>query len=183
MKENAVELIYVIFFVWVASQLIKFITSAIKEKSFSSKMLTATGGMPSAHSATVSCLTIGLGMQYGFGSPFFAISGLYAFIVMHDAVKVRQAIGNNTKVIKTFLSDVIVNEYVIQTELFEMIEDEHKKNPKENSNKILKNLQKTKKEIDTLKALNVVLGHTPFEVFVGAIFGGITAFVYMTFFV
>ena len=47
-------------------------------------LITSTGGMPSSHSAAVTALTTGIALEQGVGSPFFAISTVFAVIVMFD---------------------------------------------------------------------------------------------------
>jgi uncharacterized protein len=47
------------------------------------------GGMPSSHSALVVCLSIMMGLMFGFNSAYFSISCVLSAIVMYDAIKVR----------------------------------------------------------------------------------------------
>ena len=56
--------------------------------------------MPSAHTATVTSLAAVAGWEYGLGSAAFAISVLFAIVVMKDAVGVRRETGKQTLVIK-----------------------------------------------------------------------------------
>lgn len=52
-----------------------------------------SGGMPSAHSATVTALTLMIGYYDGWGGAMFALSALFSAIVMYDAVMVRYSSG------------------------------------------------------------------------------------------
>jgi hypothetical protein len=61
--------------------------------------LVGDGGMPSAHSATVSAMAGTCAIVYGVGSFEFAISAMLAIIVMHDAMGVRLETGKQAKVI------------------------------------------------------------------------------------
>ena len=56
-----------------------------------------TGGMPSSHSALITSLTSGLGMDLGFDDPVFAIAVGISLIVMYDASGVRRSAGLNAK--------------------------------------------------------------------------------------
>jgi acid phosphatase family membrane protein YuiD len=55
--------------------------------------LIGDGGMPSGHSATVSSLATIIGLMHGFDTPEFAIAGILAIVVCHDAMGVRQETG------------------------------------------------------------------------------------------
>lgn len=68
--------------------------------------LNSYSGMPSAHSATVVALTITAALQYGFNSPVFAISLIYAMLTIRDAIGLRQYLGQHGKVLNTLLKDL-----------------------------------------------------------------------------
>lgn len=91
---------------WVISQLIKAIINLCVYRKFSLERLFGDGGMPSAHSATVMCLTIMVGWTAGFGTPLFALSFVFAAVVMHDALGVRRETGKQAASIKS-LADTV----------------------------------------------------------------------------
>ena len=84
---------------WATAQLLKVIINTItyfirKSKGKETKKVTFStflklGGMPSSHTATVIALSASLAFTEGWNSPIFAASGVFAFITMFDAVKVR----------------------------------------------------------------------------------------------
>ena len=92
-----------IFFVcltaWFIAQLIKVIINLVKyyngkRKGIARNKVTLStlfklGGMPSSHTATVISLCGCIGLLEGFDSNIFAACGVFAFIVMFDAFKVR----------------------------------------------------------------------------------------------
>ncbi len=80
---------------WVVAQGLKYIISSIKSKNLSSsrRQLYLSGGMPSAHSATVIALLVVIGYKDGIGSALFGLAALFAAIVMYDAVMVRRSSG------------------------------------------------------------------------------------------
>ena len=61
------------------------------------------GGMPSAHSATVSAMATSAGILYGFGGFEFAIACMMAIIVMHDAMGVRMETGKQGKILNEMI--------------------------------------------------------------------------------
>lgn len=64
------------------------------------------GGMPSAHSAMATSLTIAVGISEGWGSAPFAISVAFALIVMYDAVGVRRATGKQSILLNRIIEDM-----------------------------------------------------------------------------
>ena len=91
---------------WIISQIIKMLINLIVYKKFSLERLFGDGGMPSAHSATVMCLMILVGWSVGFGSPIFALSFIFAVVVMRDAIGVRRETGKQAASIKQ-LADAV----------------------------------------------------------------------------
>lgn len=91
---------------WFIAQVLKITIHALVEKKFRPERLFGDGGMPSAHSATVSALVIMCGWGEGFGSAAFAISIIVSIIVMHDAMGVRREAGKHANTIKQ-LAEII----------------------------------------------------------------------------
>lgn len=92
---------------WATAQLLKVIINTItyfirKSKGKETKKVTFStflklGGMPSSHTATVIALSASLAFTEGWNSPIFAVSGVFAFITMFDAVKVRLPVEKLTE--------------------------------------------------------------------------------------
>jgi len=120
---------------WACAQGLKVLIGFIYEHKFNFNWLMRTGGMPSAHSAAVAALAVSSGKELGFSSPFFAITCVYALIMMFDAQTWRRSVGVQAKIL----------------------------------NKIMDDLHARKKVHDS--RLKEILGHTPIEVFVGALIG------------
>ncbi|MDB5166856.1 MAG: putative integral rane protein [Candidatus Saccharibacteria bacterium] len=80
---------------WVVAQGLKYIIASAKSKNLSSnkRQLYLSGGMPSAHSATVVALLVVVGLKDGVSSGLFGLAALFAAIVMYDAVMVRRSSG------------------------------------------------------------------------------------------
>lgn len=89
---------------WILAQIIKVFTGYFQQDDFSiTKFFCGTGGMPSAHSATVMALVVSSAWEYGFASYTFAISVLLATIVMSDAMGVRLETGKQAVKINEIL--------------------------------------------------------------------------------
>jgi uncharacterized protein len=106
----------------------------------------STGGMPSSHSAAVTALTTAIGLSEGVGSPYFAISTIFAVIVMFDATGVRRHAGEQATVLNKLVADF--NRFVTEAKMWP---------------------EQAQKEKE--KKLKELLGHQPIEVFFGALTG------------
>ncbi len=85
------------------------------------RVLSRSGGMPSSHTAMVGSLTTVLGMQYGLGSPYFAIAAVLAFIVMYDATGVRQQSGKHARILNQIMRELFSGQPVSEEELKELL--------------------------------------------------------------
>ena len=55
--------------------------------------------MPSSHSAVVTSLATMIGKYQGIDTPIFALSVIFAFVVMYDAAGIRRAAGKQAKLL------------------------------------------------------------------------------------
>ena len=69
------------------------------------KLMTSTGGMPSSHSAAVTSLTTAIAYESGLDSPLFAVSAIFAVIVMFDATGIRYQAGQQALIINQMRLD------------------------------------------------------------------------------
>lgn len=88
---------------WALAQMLKGIIQRIVDGSFSWEHFLASGGMPSSHSALVTCCAVTTGVLYGFDSGLFAIACLFAIVVMYDACHVRRSSGEQAKIVNEML--------------------------------------------------------------------------------
>ena len=134
--------IYVPIILWFCIQSFKLIYDLCTTQKINFKRIIGAGGMPSSHSAIVIALATLIGKNLGVDSPIFAVTLIFAFIVMYDACGVRRSAGKQAKVL---------NEIV--------------------NTRGLSNLQVQEK-------LEEALGHTPIQVFVGALIGLIAGLIF-----
>ena len=104
---------------WFFIQTFKVIWDLVTTKKFNFKRILGAGGMPSSHTAVVMSLSTLIGKEFGFNSPIFALSMVFAFVVMYDAAGVRRAAGKQAtllnKIIETpGLSDLEVQERLVE---------------------------------------------------------------------
>lgn len=141
----------------VLAQLIKIPVTYFFTRKLDWKLMTSTGSMPSSHSAAVTSLTTAIGFEYGLDSPLFAVSAIFAVIVMFDATGIRYQAGQQA---------VIINQMRIDFQTFV---------------KEVKGWQQKDGE-QKIEELKTLLGHKPSEVFVGALLGIIISIVIYTVF-
>ena len=79
------------------AQVLKIVFNFFSVGEFRLNIIFETGGMPSSHSALITALTSGLGMDLGFDDPIFALAVGISLIVMYDASGVRRSAGLNAR--------------------------------------------------------------------------------------
>ncbi len=98
------------------AQVLKLIIDTIQNGKVSAKVLTTTGGMPSAHSALVTALATGVGQSLGWKSAEFAIAVIFAIIVMYDAAGVRQAAGKQARILNQMVDELFSEDHKFNEE-------------------------------------------------------------------
>lgn len=88
---------------WFAAQSSKTILYALLNHKLDISRFWGDGGMPSAHSATVSCVAVSSGIVYGVSSFPFAICVILALITMRDAMGVRLETGKQARMLNEML--------------------------------------------------------------------------------
>ena len=134
--------VYIPFLLWLCIQIFKVIWELVETKKLNFKRIMGAGGMPSSHSAIVMALSVLIGKGEGFNSPIFALSLVFAFIVMYDAAGVRRAAGKQASLLNKLIETPGLSGVQVSEKLVE------------------------------------VLGHTPFQVFVGTILGIIVGLIF-----
>ncbi len=144
--------LWIALFAVVFAQVIKIPIHLIATREFKPGLAFSTGGMPSSHSASVTALSTAVGIENGFGSPFFAIACVLSIIVMYDATGIRRQAGEHATVLNQLIKD------------FQRLVEDAKNWPK-------------KEQDEKRKELKELLGHQPIEVFFGALTGILLAVV------
>lgn len=88
---------------WFIAQFLKLLITLITTKKIKPHRMIGAGGIPSAHSAAVSALSMGIGRTCGVASPEFALAVTLAAVVLYDAMGIRRAAGEQAKVINEML--------------------------------------------------------------------------------
>jgi hypothetical protein len=85
--------------VQVSCQVFKFILYSARDRAVEFKYLVTAGGIPSAHSAFVTALTVAIAIRNGVDSDLFAVSFVFSAIVIYDAYRLRGHVQRHAEVI------------------------------------------------------------------------------------
>ena len=107
--------------VWFFIQLFKLIFDLIVTKKFNFKRILQAGGMPSSHSGVVVSLITMIGKDLGINSPIFAVSVIFALVVMYDAAGVRRAAGKQAKLLNKIVETPGLTGVQVQEKLVEVL--------------------------------------------------------------
>jgi acid phosphatase family membrane protein YuiD len=124
---------------WFVAQFSKPMLYYAHSRRLNLRYFVTAGGMPSSHSAVVVALATRVGVDTGLSSISFALSAVFAAVVMYDAAGVRRAVSAQARILNRMLTEMIEAQHFNEEQLRELI------------------------------------GHTPFEVFVGALLGALSA--------
>ena len=130
------EVLLIATVAWFIAQTLKVVGGLIREKRLDIGFFIRSGGMPSSHTALVTSLSTAVGILLGFNSIEFAISAVFASIVMYDAAGVRRSVSRQSVIL----------------------------------NRILQELRQHRPK-DVEHDVRELIGHTPFQVFSGALLG------------
>ncbi|HVO40480.1 MAG TPA: divergent PAP2 family protein [Spirochaetia bacterium] len=91
--------------VQLACQAFKVVVNSVRERRLALSWFFSTGGMPSAHSAFVTALSVSIGLRSGFQSELFAVAFVFSIIVIYDSWRLRGAVQHQAKIIKMLARD------------------------------------------------------------------------------
>ncbi len=106
---------------WTLAQLIKVPLHYALHRKVDWGLLLSSGGMPSSHSALVTGISVGVGLQAGFDSPQFAVAGVLALIVIYDATGVRRHAGDHARVLNLMIDELLTGHPLAEKELKEVL--------------------------------------------------------------
>ncbi|TXG63032.1 hypothetical protein EZV62_010026 [Acer yangbiense] len=148
-------------FAWLVAQSIKVFLNFFVERKWDFRIMCSSGGMPSSHSALCIALTTSVALCHGVADSLFPVSLGFSLIVMYDAIGVRRHAGMQAETSKesedfpvelTWLGEaagsLVLN--MIIADLFQGHPISQRK-------------------------LKELLGHTPSQVFAGAMLGMLVA--------
>lgn len=106
---------------WAAAQLIKTFLAYRKTRELDLERLFGSGGMPSSHTAFVVAMATSAAIVEGLDSSIFALSFILASVVMYDAAGVRQAAGQQARVLNRLMRQLRTEPMGVERELKELL--------------------------------------------------------------
>jgi len=106
---------------WFIAQCAKVFLGILAERRFNFKWFVDTGGMPSSHAATVCALATAIGLEYGVKSSIFAITLVFAWIILMDAQGFRRSAGKQAEILNLILDDIYWKQKIKEDRLKELL--------------------------------------------------------------
>ena len=106
---------------WTVAQFTKMLVGFHRTHRIDIGYLVRTGGMPSAHSATVTGLATSVGISLGFGDPVFILALAFALLTMFDASTVRRAAGMQAKLLNEMIQELFKEHHLSERKLVEFL--------------------------------------------------------------
>jgi len=94
------SVIIIAFVAYLVAQTSKFVLARRRDPLVT---FSATGGMPSGHSATIVAATTVIGLSEGLNSSLFGLAVVISALVIHDAIRLRWAVGEQARRINELL--------------------------------------------------------------------------------
>jgi len=95
----------------IACQVFKVVYYSLREGKLNGWYFFSAGGIPSAHAAFVSSLTLGIGLRAGFDSDLFSVAFVFTAIVIYDAFRLRGAVETHAKLLNRLTSRYFPEEH------------------------------------------------------------------------
>ncbi|MDW8064337.1 MAG: divergent PAP2 family protein [Anaerolineae bacterium] len=109
------------FLAWTIAQISKVPVEWARRRRLDLGLWISAGGMPSSHAALASAMATAVGLREGLASTVFAISAIFALIVMYDAAGIRRAASVQARILNQILQEVFTGRPLSEQRLKELI--------------------------------------------------------------
>lgn len=92
---------------WFLGQFLKVPVEYLLNRRMNWSLWFSSGGMPSSHSSLMTSVTLSIALNYGFGSPIFALAFAISMIVVYDATGVRRQAGIHAQKINLLFEEIL----------------------------------------------------------------------------
>ncbi|KAI4311436.1 hypothetical protein MLD38_036335 [Melastoma candidum] len=106
---------------WFFAQSVKVVLNFFVERKWDFRILCASGGMPSSHSALCTALTTSVAFCHGVSDSLFPFCLGFSSIVMYDAIGVRRHAGMQAEVLNTIVEDLFQGHPISKRKLKELL--------------------------------------------------------------
>ena len=98
--------------VQILCQLYKVVYYSLKNRKWEGYRFFSAGGMPSAHSAFVTALSLSIGLDAGFRSNLFALAFVFSIIIIYDSIRLRGAVQTHSELLDRLQSRLPENQRI-----------------------------------------------------------------------
>lgn len=109
------------FVAWAIAQSTKIVLNFFVERKWDFRIMFASGGMPSSHSALCTALTTSVALCHGVADSLFPVCLGFSLIVMYDAIGVRRHAGMQAEVLNMIVADLFQGHPISQRKLKELL--------------------------------------------------------------
>lgn len=109
------------FFAWMVAQSLKVMLNFFVERKWDLRIMFASGGMPSSHTALCTALTTSVAICHGVADSLFPVCLGFSLIVMYDAIGVRRHAGMQAEVLNMIVEDLFEGHPISQRKLKELL--------------------------------------------------------------
>ena len=120
-SKGSIKIMYVTGVAWAIAQGLKVLIYYVRNRRINFRLFVGSGGMPSSHSALVTCLATTIGLETGWDSPVFLLAVGMAMVIMTDAAGVRRAAGQQAKILNEMMDDYYSSRTFQQKRLKELL--------------------------------------------------------------
>nr|GMC86994.1 Acid phosphatase/vanadium-dependent haloperoxidase-related protein [Ipomoea batatas] len=106
---------------WFVAQSTKVFLNFCVERKWDFRIMCASGGMPSSHSALCTALTASVALCHGVADSLFPVCLGFSLIVMYDAIGVRRHAGMQAQVLNLIVEDLFKWHPISQRKLKELL--------------------------------------------------------------
>lgn len=99
------RLLWAVGSAWFLTQALKVVVTFVQEKRWKWHRFVEPGGMPSSHAAMVIALLTGVGIKEGILSTLFAVTLIFALVIIYEAIGVRKKVEQQAKVLNKMLKN------------------------------------------------------------------------------
>ncbi|XP_052211216.1 uncharacterized protein LOC127814035 [Diospyros lotus] len=106
---------------WAVAQSVKVVLNFFVERKWDLRVMFASGGMPSSHTALCSALTTSVALCHGVADSLFPVCLGFSLIVMYDAIGVRRHAGMQAEVLNMIVEDLFEGHPISKRKLKELL--------------------------------------------------------------
>jgi acid phosphatase family membrane protein YuiD len=104
-----------------AAQAAKVVIEAVRNRRWRPGLFFASGGMPSSHTATVTTLSILVGVREGVESALFSLVLIFSLYVVFEATGLRQEVGKQAELLNDPMDELIATRHLDHLRLKELV--------------------------------------------------------------